>query len=71
MPKSESPTTFQVIKTIREYLGVHPDLQLSGQTLDDMAMELARAVMGFPIFASSRGQEGCIHCKGTQRTYRG
>ena len=33
-----------LIKTFREYLAVHPQLQLDGHTMDEMALGLARLV---------------------------
>lgn len=38
----------EVVKAIREYLGVHPDLQLGGQVLDSMALELSRIALDYP-----------------------
>ncbi len=38
----------EIVKPIREYLGVHPDLVLGGQVLDSMALELSRIAMDYP-----------------------
>jgi hypothetical protein len=40
------------VHAFREYLAVHPDLQLGGQAMDDMALELARVA-----FATAHAKE--------------
>jgi len=42
---SKSPSA--AVRAFREYLAVHPYLQLGGQALDDMALEIARIALEF------------------------
>ncbi|WON89008.1 hypothetical protein [Delftia sp. UGAL515B_04] len=39
------------VRAFREYLAVHPDLQMDGQAMDDMALGLARVALDFPAVA--------------------
>lgn len=43
---STTNTPGALVRAIREYLAVHPDLALSGQAMDNMALELARVAIG-------------------------
>lgn len=36
------------VRALREYLAVHPALDLGGQAMDDMALELARVALAQP-----------------------
>lgn len=43
--QAATATPGEFVRTFREYLAVHPDLQLSSQTMDNMALELARIAL--------------------------
>ena len=43
-----APTPCDAVRAFREFLAVHPVLELSGQAMDDAALELARIALDFP-----------------------
>ena len=43
-----NPTPCDAVRAFREFLAVHPVLELSGQAMDDAALELARIALDFP-----------------------
>jgi len=46
-PSQHAAAPGAAARAFREYLAVHPYLQLGGQALDDMALEIARIALEF------------------------
>lgn len=47
-PSQHAAAPGAAVRAFREYLAVHPALQLGGQAMDDMALELTRVALASP-----------------------
>ncbi|MCX7505924.1 hypothetical protein [Delftia tsuruhatensis] len=58
-PSQHASASGAAVSAFREYLAVHPALQLGGQAMDEMALELAKVALSLTATETVKEQATC------------